>query len=206
MRILKLLAIFFITAMLLQMIIHIPEVLFFMLFLTIGVYLLYKISKITIKFTSTKSKNTGPNFNDDIDYSSDTDAINENNFMTINHKDRKEFFKGDYFNKEKDGRFGSLRKIKTIEPIFIEYQSGSGEVSKRKVEVFGIKTYDGAAYLYGFCHKKGEDRTFYVGSIKSLIDKNNNKYSQDNIKDYIKTQLLPHIVSEYNKKVVLNCL
>ena len=202
MRILKLLAFFFITAVLLQIIIHIPAI----LFLVVGLYFIYKISKINIKFTFNKQKNTVPNFNDDIDYSSDTDAINETNFMTINHKNRKDFFKGDYFNKEKDGRFGILRKIKTIEPIFIEYQSGSGEVSKRKVEVFGIKTYEGTAYLYGFCHKKGEDRTFYIGGIKSLIDQNNTKYTSINIEEYIKNQLVPHIVSEYNKKVVLNCL
>lgn len=138
-------------------------------------------------------------------YMHDLSMFSEQNFLNIHHPYRNKFFAGNYFNKEKDGRFGVLRKITIIEPVYIEYINKENHHSKRKVEIFGIKTHGDSLYFYGFCHLRGVDRNFNPECIKVLIDKNGNRYTSDNIYDFIKNHLFLYINNEYNKKIVLNC-
>lgn len=134
----------------------------------------------------------------------DTDAINESNFMFYSHEKRDQFFKGNYFNKEEDKMFRT-RKLNSIIPVYIEYFTNN-QLSKRKVEIFGIKTFEGSCYLYGFCHQRGEGRTFSIGKIIRLIDKDGDAFYTKDIPEYIRNHLLQFVDNDYNRKVIANCL
>jgi hypothetical protein len=137
--------------------------------------------------------------------STDTDAINSENFMTISHPNRKRFFTGNFLRKDTEHSFGKTRKLNEIVPMYIEYSDKNNNKSKRKIEVFAFKTYEGSAYLYAFCHQKGESRTFYINSISKIVDAHQNAYEDINIYDYLLGHLVPKVDSEYNQKVVINC-
>ncbi|MCL6518206.1 MAG: WYL domain-containing protein [Armatimonadetes bacterium] len=61
------------------------------------------------------------------------------------------------------------RAISSHNPIEIKYYAAhSGETTKRKVDPYGLTFRFGAWYLIGFCHLRGDIRTFGVDRIRSI--------------------------------------
>ena len=58
----------------------------------------------------------------------------------------------------------------------IEYTNAAGEISRRDIS---ISHYDGSCYLRGFCHLRGEPRTFRIDRVSSCIDRDTGEVVSD---------------------------
>jgi hypothetical protein len=132
-------------------------------------------------------------------------TINADNFMSLEHFARKDFFSDKYLNKHY-ASFGQMRKLNTITPVFITYTNADDFKSERRVDIFSILTSQGSAYIIGFCHHAGEARTFMIDRIQSLVDKQYTYYDRDDINQFVKEYLLPDLINPRNEKIILNCL
>lgn len=131
--------------------------------------------------------------------------INAENFMSLEHPEKEQFFAGKYLNKHYSF-FGQMRKLNTVIPVFIAYTNADDFKTERRVDIFSILTSEGCAYIIGFCHHSGDARTFMIDRIQSLVDDKYHYYDKDDIHQFIKDQLIPFLINPRNEKIVLNCL